>query len=332
VVRKALGILLTLFAVSIIIFSLVRLIPGDPAAAALGDQASREQIEQFRREMGLDKPIPQQYLIFISSLLRGKLGLSGITFHDAMKDILYYFPATLELTLVAMTLAFVLGVLIGVSAGLTENKKLDGLLSFLSIGGLSLPTFLVAITLQVIVGNLFPSFLITGRIGSNFNIPRVTGLDLIDSLLAANSAAFFSVLECLILPASALMLGPLATIMRLVRANTLREKGKSYIANLRANGLPRSLLAWRYLLPNAVSPALTLAGLQFAELLGGSFVIETIFVFPGVGWLGVQAMIAKDVNMIQGVALMAALYFVLTNTVVDFLHTRIDPRIRLKEQ
>jgi len=282
--------------------------------------------------MGLDKPIPQQYLIFISNLMRGKLGLSGITFHDAMADILYYFPATLELTLVSMTLAFVLGVLVGVSAGLTESKKLDGLLSFLSIGGLSLPTFLVAILLQVVVGTLFPSFPITGRIGPNFQVPRVTGLDLIDSLLAANPRAFLSVLECLILPASTLMLGPLATIMRLVRANTLREKGKSYIANLRANGLPKSLLAWRYLLPNAVSPALTVAGLQFAELLGGSFVIETIFVFPGVGWLGVQAMIAKDINMIQGVALFAALYFVLTNNFVDFLHTRIDPRIRLKEQ
>ena len=280
--------------------------------------------------MGLDKSIPEQYFIFISNLLRGKLGLSGITFHDAMSDILYYFPATLELTLVAMSLAFVLGILIGVSAGLTENKKLDGFLSLLSIGGLSLPTFLVAIILQVVVGTIFPSYPITGRIG-NFQIPRVTGLDLIDSLLARNPAAFLSVLECLILPASALMLGPLATIMRLVRANTIREKGKSYIANLRANGLPKSLLAWRYLLPNAVSPALTVAGLQFAELLGGSFVIETIFVFPGVGWLGVQAMIAKDINMIQGVALMAALYFVLINMAVDFLHTRLDPRIRLKE-
>jgi len=332
ILRKGLEIALTFFSVTVIIFFLVRLIPGDPAYAALGESATREQVERFRSEMGFDKSLPEQYLIFLTNIFSGKLGLSGITLRDAMTDLLYYFPATFELTIVSMVIALSLGILLGVTAGLTNNEKVDNALSFFSISGLSSPSFLVAILLQVTVASQLGLLPVTGRIESMFVVPRVTGLMLIDSLLAGNLSAFLSALRCLILPAFTLAFAPMATIMRLVRANTIKEKGKSYVATLKVNGLPNSLLKWRYLFPNVVSPALTIAGLQFANMLGGSFVIETIFVFPGNGWLGVQAMIGKDINLIQGVALLASIYFIICNFLVDFLHTRIDPRIRFSEK
>jgi len=332
VVKKGLYVALTLFFVIMIIFFLVRLVPGDIAYVALGQDAPRAAIEAFRREMGLDRTLPEQFLILLSNLAHGKLGISGITSTDAMPAILYYLPATIELATLAMTVAIIFGILLGVTTGYTENKKVDNIVSFFAISGLSTPVFLTAIFLQVIVAGLIPSFPLIGRIEPGFSIHRVTGLMLIDTLLAGNTFAFVSALKCLALPTFTLALGPTAAIMRLVRANTIREKRKSYITTFKANGLPNSLLRWRYLLPNAISPALTVAGLQFANALGGSFVIETIFGFPGIGWIGVEAMIDKDINMIQGVTLFAAIFFLISNFVVDFLHSYIDPRIRLKEK
>jgi len=323
----------TVFVVTVLIFLLVRMIPGDPVAAAFSQtgEFTKAQLDAFRKEMGLDKSWPEQYLLLIWNLLHGRAGTSAITFRDSMIDVLYYFPATLELTLLAMTLAFTLGVMFGITAGLTNRKVFDNFLSFWSISGLSYPNFLVAILLQVVVANTLGWFPLTGRIEPGFEIQRVTGLMLLDTLLAGNIRAFWSALRSLVLPAATLAFAPSATLMRLIRANTIREKNKSYIAALRANGLPRSLLIWRYLLPNAVGPALTMAGIQFANTLGGSFVIETIFMYPGNGWLGTGAMISKDINMIQAVTLLISVYFVISNLLVDFLHTYIDPRIRLKE-
>lgn len=332
VAKKGLEIILTLFFVLLIIFFLVRLVPGDIAYVALGNAAPRAEIERFRREMGLSLPLPEQFFLLISNLLHGKLGISGLSTNDALSDVVYYLPATVELATLAMMVAIVLGIVLGVTAGLTENKKIDNLLSFFAISGLSAPVFLTAIFLQVIVARLIPSFPLIGRLEIGYSVPRVTGLMLVDTLLAGNLGAFISAVKCLVMPTLTLALGPTAAIMRLVRANTMREKRKSYITNFKADGLPNSLLRWRYILPNAISPALTMAGLQFANALGGSFVIETIFVFPGIGWLGVDAMIAKDINVIQGTTLFAAIFFLISNFAVDFLHTYIDPRMRFKEK
>jgi len=321
----------TFLGISVLIFFLARVIPGDPAAAILGEEARPEQIEKLRSEMHLDKPFFVQYFIFLSSLIRkGEIGMSSQTSRDAMRDALFYFPATLELVATSMGIALCLGIVLGVISSGRRNTWVDHFIRLFTIGGVSIPQFLVAIAFQLLISYGLGILPTTGRLEALVDPPaQVTGLYVVDSLLAGNLAAFRSALMCLILPSLSLALSPTAWITRYTRASMADEHAREYVTVSEANGLLKNLLTYRHMLRNAISPVLTQASLAFAFLLGNAFIIETIFAWPGMASYMQKAAIYKDVNGIVAVTLVVAVFYLLINFLVDLAYVYLDPRVRL---
>ena len=326
--KRVLAIIPTLVGLSLFIFLLVRVLPGDPAAVALGEFATREQIEQLRRELWLDRPVHIQYIKFISDLSKLRLGMSTLTWHDVSIDVFRLFPATLELAFFAMLIGIFVGVLIGIISAEKQNKALDYLLRPLAVSGVAFPRYFIAIVMQLVLCYLLRLFPLTGRIDRTIAIPPgVTGFYLIDSLLALRFDAFISCLEHIILPATALAISPIAQLSRLVRTSMLEEKRKDYALTLQANAMPKNVVANKYMLKNAFSVALTTIGQNFGFLLGGSFLVETVFAWPGLGRYGAKAVLASDLNAIVAVALIMGLVYSFINLIVDLLYGYLDPRV-----
>lgn len=326
--KRALSIVPTMVGLSIFIFLLVRVLPGDPAAVALGEFATHEQIEQLRRELWLDKPLHVQYLKFVSDLFRLRLGKSTRYLHDVSVDVVEVFPATLELAFFAMAIGISVGVMIGIISAVKQNKAFDYLLRPLAVAGVAFPRFFIAVLMQLVFSYLLRLFPLTGRIDITIGIPpHVTGFYLIDSLLALRFDAFVSSLQHIILPAIALAVSPIAQLSRLVRARMLEEKRKDYALTLKANAMPENVVANKYMLKNAFSAALTTIGQNFGYLLGGSFLVETVFAWPGLGRYGVRAVLASDLNAVVAVGLILGLVYAFTNLVVDLLYGYLDPRV-----
>ncbi len=321
----------TLLGISVLIFFLARVIPGDPVKAVLGEEARPEQIEKLRSEMNLDKPFFVQYFLFLSNLIRkGEIGFSTQTSRDALRDALSYFPATFELALMSMGMALCLGIVLGIISSQNRNKWVDHFIRVFTIGGVSIPQFLVAILLQLFISYGLGILPTTGRIEGWSNPPtHITGLYLIDSLLTGNMVALKGSLRCIILPAVSLALSPTAWIARYTRTSMADESTMEYVIVSQANGLLKNLLTYRHMLRNAISPVLTQASLAFAFLLGNAFVIETIFVWPGMASYLQRAAIYKDVNGIVAVTLIVGVFYLLINLVVDLAYVYLDPRVRM---
>lgn len=326
--KRILAIIPTMFGLSIFIFLLVRVLPGDPARAALGEFATHEQVERLRQELGLDEPLHIQYLNWLSDVFSGRLGMSTRYLSDVSIDIIRLFPATLELAIFAMTIGVLAGVFVGIIAAERQNKLLDYLTRPLAISGIAFPRFFSSILLQLIFAYLLGLLPLNGRIDPTIGAPpHVTGSYLIDSLLSLRFDAFANSFAHIILPAIALAVSPIAQLSRIVRASMLEEKSKDYTLTLRANAMPSNIVANKYMLKNAFSAALTTIGLNFGYLLGGSFLVETIFAWPGLGRYGVRAVIAKDLNAVVAVGLVIGLVYSITNLVVDLLYGYFDPRV-----
>ena len=287
--------------VSILVFSMLHLVPGDPVRAMFADAggASAEQIEQIRHLLGLDKPLPLQYLDYISRVVRGDLGESIISRQSVFDLIVQNFPSTLQLTIAGLGLAVVIGLLMGIVAALKHNSWLDNLTMFISTLGVSMPSFWLGLILIYV-------FAIQLRW-----VPITSGSDL--SRLA--------------LPAIALGFQASAIIARLVRSNMLEVLQEDYIRTARAKGLKESAVAMRHALRNALIPVVTVVGLQFGGLLGGTVIIETVFARQGIGRLLVGALQARDFHIAQSAVLMIAMVYVFVNLGVDLLYGWIDPRI-----
>ncbi len=323
--------LVTFLGISVLIFFLARVIPGDPAAVILGEDAKPEQLEKLRAELHLDKPFFVQYTLFLTSLVRsGEIGMSSQTSRDAMRDVVVYFPATFELVTISMGLALCIGVILGVTSSQKRNTWVDHFIRLFTIGGVSIPQFLVAIALQLLVSyglGLLPT---TGRVEALVDPPaHLTGLYVLDSLLTGNTVALKSSLKCLILPALSLALSPTAWITRYMRASMADETTREYVTVSAANGLLKNVLTYRHMLRNAISPVLTQASLAFAFLLGNAFIIETIFAWPGMASYLQKAAIYKDVNGIVAVTLVVAVFYLFINFVVDLAYVYLDPRVRI---
>ncbi len=323
---RVLQMIPVLLGLSILIFFLSRIMPGDPVRLALGPEATQEQITQYRHELGLDLPLPQQYSQYMKGLLTGHLGHSLRTNRDVSQDLADSFPATLELVLAAMVIAVGVGVPLGVVAGIRKDKWEDQLTRVVALGGIAMPRFWLGILLQLLFASVFHLLPAIGR--GDIHPTQITGLYLLDSLLTGDTPAFWSSLKSILLPAITLSLASLAQIMRLTRSNMIEETRRDYILASTAYGVPRLLIVAKYMLKNAFGTTLTTIGLTFGYLLGNAFLVEVVFAWPGMASYGVEAVIGKDFNAVVGVTMVIGVTFLLTNLLVDLIYGWLDPRIK----
>jgi peptide/nickel transport system permease protein len=317
-----------LLGVSIVVFFMVRAIPGDPAQLLLGQQATEEQVAQVRENMGLDKPIFVQYGLFLADAVRGDLGDSIVTGRPVTTELAERFPATLELTAFAMLFAVLVGVPVGVISAVKQYSLLDKTTSVLALTGISMPIFWLAMILIVIFFVNLGWLPFPGRLSTDVTIPAITGLVLVDSLLALNFGAFWDGLLHLIMPAVALGTIPMAVITRMTRSSMLEVMSEDYVRTARAKGVVPWRVISKHALRNAMLPTVTVIGLQVGLLMGGAVITETIFSWPGVGQIAYESIFRRDYAMIQGVVLYGATLFVLVNLAVDILYAVLDPRVR----
>jgi peptide/nickel transport system permease protein len=325
--RRILFLFPTLLGISIAVFLMVQLVPGDPAQVMLGERATPESLDILRRELGLDQPLHIQLGRYLYGLVQGDLGRSIKSHAPVSDELLSRFPATFELTLVSMVFACGFGISAGVISAVRKGSLIDAIGMISSLAGVSMPIFwlglLMILTFAVQLG-LFP---VSGRIGSFTYIAPVTGLFLIDSLIAGDLPAFGDALLHLALPAITLGTVPAAVIVRMTRSSVLEVIQEDYVRTAWAKGLPERVVVVRHALRNASIPVLTVVSLQFGYLLGGAVITETIFAWPGIGkWL-LSAVHARDFPAMQGGVLVVATTFVTINLVADLLYAWLDPRI-----
>ena len=326
-VKRILGIIPALVGLSILIFILTRLMPGDSIRLAAGTDATPAQIEALRIEMGLDKPLYIQYFNYVKGLFTGDWGLSLRTKRNVFLDIRDTFAATFELSLVGMIFAVAIGVPMGVIAAVRNNKLSDQIIRVTSLSGIALPRFFLAILLQFFFSYVLGWFPVIGR---GKVVPEmITGLRLIDSLLTLNFAAFASSFQHILLPALALAIASAAQIMRLTRTNMLEQLNKEYIVAANSYGLPNNLIYNRYMLKNAFISVLTTIGMQFSSLIGSAFLVETVFGWPGMASYSIAGLMYKDYNAIIGVTMVIGVIFAVSNLLVDIAYGILDPQIRL---
>jgi peptide/nickel transport system permease protein len=323
-----LQIIPVLLGVSIVVFFMVRAIPGDPAQILLGQQATQAQIQQVRENMGLDKPIFVQYGLFLKDALRGDLGDSTATGRPVTTELMVRLPATFELTAFAMLIAVLVGVPVGVISAVKQYSLLDKTTSVLALTGISMPIFWLAMILVVIFGVNLELLPFPGRLDPTTGITAITGLVLVDSLLTLNFAGFWDGLLHLIMPALALGTIPMAVVMRMTRSSMLEVMNEDYVRTARAKGVVPWRVIVKHALRNAMLPTITVIGLQVGLLMGGAIITETIFSWPGIGLYTYTSISSRDYASIQGVVLYGALLFVLINLLVDILYAVLDPRVR----
>lgn len=331
-VRRFAGGLVSLLGLSVIIFVVSRILPGNPARMALGAMATEEQVQALSREMGLTKPLWAQYGHYMQGLLTGDLGKSLETKRAVATDIARYLPATLELITVSMVFTIIFGIPLGVIAAQNKDGVVDHTTRLIAFFSVSVPGFFIAVMFQLIFGYMLEWLPITGRIASRYAeaVPQVTGFMLIDTLLAGNPAAHLNVWMHLIMPSLALSLAGMGQVMRITRSSMIDVQDQNYIEAERGFGLPSWLVAYKYTLKNAFIPTLTILGLLYASLLGNAFLIEVVFSWPGIALYGVTAVMNNDFNAVVGVTMVIGVAFVSINILVDVLLGRIDPRIRLQ--
>jgi peptide/nickel transport system permease protein len=330
ILKRSLMSLVVLVGLSVVIFVIARIVPGDPARLALGATASESALETFRTANHLNDPLPVQYTHWISGVLHGDFGLSTGTKRPVAKDILEFLPATLEMALLAALLLITLSVAIGALAARRRNTFIDGAARVLSYIGIAMPGFVVATLLLLLFGSLWPVIPVLGRLSPGITPPQaVTGFYTVDSLLRFNLPVFWDSFLHLLVPALALSLGGLCQEARLVRSAMIENGSRDFLTAMRGYGVPERVLANKYLLKPSLIPAVSCMGMDVASLMSNAFLIEVIFGWPGISRYGMTAMLAKDLNAISGVILIFGAIFVLVNIIVDIVVAWLDPRIRL---
>jgi peptide/nickel transport system permease protein len=330
-IRRVFWSLLVLAGLSIVIFVIARVMPGDPARMAMGPRASQEQVAELKTKMGLDKPLLDQYAQYVIGLSHGDLGLSFLTKRPVNDDIAETFAATLELVLATIAIAFAFGVPMGVMAAANKDGWIDNLVRFIAILGAVAPSFLLALLLQVLAGYVLHVLPTTGRLSPDATIPAgMTGLLTIDMLLRGNFGGFLDALRHLILPSLALSAATVGQIARITRSSMIDVAKQDYIEAGRAFGVPDRVRIFKYMLRPAFVPPLTILGLEFASLLGNAFVVELVFGWPGMASYGVRSIMQKDLNAVMGVVMISGLFFVVANLTIDLLVGIVDPRIRIR--
>lgn len=326
--RRALTVLPVLLGVSVLVFSFVHLIPGDPALTMLGERATPEKVAEVRERLGLDRPIAEQYLRYLGRILRGDLGVSILRGDPVLQDLLRRFPATVELAAAAITLAVLVGVPVGVLSAVWHNSFLDGLARVGALVGVSMPIFWLGVMLAWAFGVWLRWLPVGFRLDTATQLEPWTHFVLLDAVLQRRWAALADGLRHLVLPTVALATIPLAIVARMTRASLLEVLSREYIRTAEAKGLPRRVVVLRHALRNALLPVLTVVGLQVGRLLTGAILTETIFSWPGIGLWVYEAIEARDYPIVQGASLFIAVLFVTVNLLTDLLYAVVDPRVR----
>ena len=330
--RRTFISIIVFFGASIVIFCLARLIPGDPARIALGPFATQEMVEQYRVALHLNESIFIQYKIFITNLFQGDLGISTYTKRPVLVDIISYFPATFELVLMSVTLMILIGMPLGILSGKYKDTFIDHIARIFSLLGVVTPSFLWAIILMLFFAFLIPIFPVAERMDEALDPPKiVTGLLLIDSLLEGNFKVFRDAFSHLILPGLAIAMPAIGNVARLTRTNLSDIYDKQYIEFARSYSYSEFKIATKYALKPASIPTVTIIGLDFALMLGNAFLVETVFVWPGMAKYGVEVILAKDLNGIVATALIITTFYLVINMIVDFVVLILNPRISLKD-
>ncbi|WP_104695696.1 ABC transporter permease [Helicobacter salomonis] len=319
----------TLFGVSIIVFAMVHLVPGDPALVILGEHASKEAVEALREQMGLNKPLLEQYFLYINHIFHGDFGKSLMSGEPVMSEFLQRFPATIELSLSALVIAIVLGLFAGIVAAIKRYSVFDYTSMGVALAGVSMPVFWLGLLLIYFFSVKLGWFPVYGRLSDEFYLDGPTGFYLIDSLLAHDYDAFLDTIKHLVLPSIALATIPTAIIARMTRASMLEVAKEDYVRTAKAKGCSPFRVVTIHTLRNALIPVTTIVGLMLAGLLGGSILTETTFAWPGVGKWMVNALNQRDFPIIQSSSLIIAVIFIAANLIVDILYAFINPRIRL---
>lgn len=327
--KRVLLSLLVLLGLSIVIFCISRVVPGDPARLALGDRASQEAVDALRAEMHLDEPLVVQYWEWLQGVLHGNFGKSLTTKRLVMDDIKAYLPATLELGIFGAILMVGLSILFGTLAAKYKNKWVDTLIRCGAYVGVAIPSFVLATLLILLFGYYWPVIPVLGRISATYSIPTVTGFMLIDTLIAGNASAFGDAILHLLCPAFALACGGLFQEARIIRNAMVENSGKDYLNAHKGYGIPSKLIFRKYLLKPSLIPAISVLGLDVAGMIGGSFLVELIFVWPGIARYGTNCMLSKDLNSISAVVLVTGVIVTTINIIVDLIVAFLDPRIRL---
>jgi ABC-type dipeptide/oligopeptide/nickel transport system permease component len=328
--RRLMALIPVLGIVLVIVFSLVRLIPGDPAVTLLGPGATSDQIAALRAQLDLDQPVLLQFAHYVGGILTGDLGLSLKSGQPVATEILARLPATIELSVLAVIVAVLIGIPIGVLSAVRPNSFFDHMIRIVSLVGVSMPAFLLALVLQLVFATTLGWLPVSGRMSSFISAETVTGFAVLDGLITGNMAAAWSALQHLVLPTAVLAAFLAATLGRFVRNTMLDVMGEDYIRTARAKGLRRADVILGHGLRNSLLPAITVVGLKFAEMLGGAILTETIFAWPGIGRYMFEAIRNRDYPVIQGTTLVFALLFVVTSIVVDLLYGMLDPRVGKK--
>ncbi len=327
--RRTLLVLPSLFGLLVVTFLLIRMVPADPAAALAGDNATPAQVQAIRQQMGLDRPLPVQFLRYLGDVARLDFGNSSYSNRPVIDDIADRLPATLELTVAALLIATLLGVPLGVIAAVHHNRWPDFLLRVFSVAGVAIAAFWLAIMLQLLFAMELGWLPLRGRLSVGLTAPAgPTGALLLDAILTGRFDIFLDGLRHIILPAITLSLGGLATITRFTRAGVLETLQKDFVVYGKAVGTPRRRLIWVYVLRNSVVATVTQIGLLFGGLMAGAVVVESIYDWPGIGSYTVQAILTADSKVMLAVTLLIGLIYAVVNILTDMAHALIDPRLR----
>jgi peptide/nickel transport system permease protein len=330
--RRLVALVLLGIGITFVVFLLTQLVPGNAAVTNLGEQAAGDPaaVAAFEEHYGLDKPLPVRYALYLGHLVGGDLGESALTHNSVRDDLATFIPATAELGLLSIAIASVFGVGFGVLAAMRRNRLSDQLLRIVSLGGISMPTFWIALVAVYVFFYRLGWFPGGGRLGpGTVPPPDLTGLYTIDGLLAGQWSVVVEALHHLVLPALVLAAFNVSLLTRYTRSAVLEVVGTDYVRAGRAKGLPERTVVTRYILRAALPSVVTVLGLVFANVLTGAVLVENIFAWPGIGRYAYQAAINLDVPAIAGVSLFVAVVYIGVNFVVDILYGVIDPRIRI---
>lgn len=326
--RRLASLVLVVIGVSLITFVISHLVPGDPARLVAGDRATEEIVANIRAQLGLDLPLPQQYLHYMGQLLQGDLGISIRTHRPVLQDIIAFFPATLELALVALVLATLFGIPLGVLSAVYRNKFIDHIARTLAVTGISTPAFWLGLGLIVIFYGQLAWLPGGGRLDQGIAAPpHFSGMFLLDALIAGQWSTFQNALKHIILPAVTLGFVHLGVVARQIRSSMLEQLGEDYIRTARAYGLSSWAVIIRHALPNALIPSVTVLGLALGDLLYGAVLTETVFSWPGMGAYVVDSIQALDFPAVMGFAVVVSFAYVILNLIVDLFYRWLDPRI-----
>jgi peptide/nickel transport system permease protein len=330
ILRRILILIPTLLGVSVIVFLMLHLTPGDPAELLLGERATDEALEQIREHLGLNEPIHVQYGMFLKRLMKGDLGETIWTRQKVWIEVKQRFPATIELSVVALIISCFLGIVLGIVSATRQYSFFDYFSMLAALIGVSMPIFWLGLVFMLVFSINLGWLPISGRLSIGVDLETITNFYILDAVLTRNWPALKDAVWHIIMPAFTLSTIPTAIVARMTRSAMLDVLRQDYIKTAKAKGLSRFAVTFKHALRNALIPVVTTIGLQFGVLLGGAILTETIFAWPGVGKWMYDAVMQRDYMVIQGGTLFIAAIFVIINLCVDVLYAVINPRISVK--